>query len=78
MTTQAKEPAAAGNAAIRPFPKLNVPEAELVDLRRRVQAARWPTRELVPDQTQGVQLATMQALAEYWATGYDWRKCRRS
>jgi pimeloyl-ACP methyl ester carboxylesterase len=59
--------------AIRPFPKLNVPEAELVDLRARINATRWPKRELVPDQTQGVQLATAQALAHYWANGYDWR-----
>jgi pimeloyl-ACP methyl ester carboxylesterase len=62
------------NAAIRPFPKLNVPEAELDDLRRRIKAVRWPTKELVADQSQGVQLATTQALATYWADGYDWRK----
>jgi pimeloyl-ACP methyl ester carboxylesterase len=60
---------------VRPFSKLNVPEGELVELRQRVAATRWPTRELVPDDTQGVQLATMKALAHYWATGYDWRKC---
>lgn len=60
---------------IRPFPKLNVPEAELAELRRRIKATRWPTRELVKDDTQGVQLATMQALASYWATDYDWRRC---
>jgi pimeloyl-ACP methyl ester carboxylesterase len=59
---------------IRPFPKLNVPESELTDLRRRVAATRWPTKELVADQSQGVQLATTQALAAYWADGYDWRK----
>jgi pimeloyl-ACP methyl ester carboxylesterase len=61
--------------AIRPFPHLNVPEAELLELRRRINATRWPTRELVTDQTQGVQLATTQALARYWATDYDWRTC---
>jgi pimeloyl-ACP methyl ester carboxylesterase len=61
--------------AIRPFPHLNVPEAELLELRRRINATRWPKRELVTDDTQGVQLATTQALARYWATDYDWRKC---
>src|SRR6202042_1758722 len=60
-------------AAIRPF-HVSVPEAELTDLRRRVQATKFPERETVPDATQGVQLATVQALARYWATDYDWRK----
>jgi pimeloyl-ACP methyl ester carboxylesterase len=59
--------------AIRPF-HVNVPEAELTELRRRINATRWPERETVTDQSQGVQLATMQALADYWATEYDWRK----
>src|SRR5215468_4925735 len=59
--------------AIRPF-RVNVPEAELTELRRRIQATKWPERETVPDASQGVQLATMQALARYWATEYDWRK----
>jgi pimeloyl-ACP methyl ester carboxylesterase len=59
---------------VRPFPQLNVQEAELDDLRRRIKATRWPTRELVADQSQGVQLAMTQALATYWATDYDWRK----
>jgi pimeloyl-ACP methyl ester carboxylesterase len=63
-----------GTAAVRPFPHLNVPESELDDLRRRIEAMRWPTKELVADQSQGVQLATTQALASYWATEYDWRK----
>jgi pimeloyl-ACP methyl ester carboxylesterase len=63
-----------GTTAIRPFPHLNVPESELTDLRSRIKATRWPTRELVADQSQGVQLATTQALAAYWADGYDWRK----
>ncbi len=61
--------------AIRPFPVASVPEAELADLRKRINATRWPERETVTDATQGVQLATMQALARYWATDYDWRKC---
>src|SRR6202166_3336175 len=61
--------------AIRPFPVASVPEAELTDLRKRINATRWPERETVPDATQGVQLATIQALARYWTTDYDWRKC---
>jgi pimeloyl-ACP methyl ester carboxylesterase len=59
--------------AIRPL-KINIPEAELVDLRRRIAATKWPERETVTDATQGVQLATMQALAHYWETEYDWRR----
>ena len=59
--------------AIRRF-HVNVPEAELSELRRRVKATVWPEKETVPDATQGVQLATMQRLARYWATEYDWRK----
>jgi len=59
---------------IRLFPKLNVPDAELNELRRRVNATRWPERETVTDESQGVQLATMQKLAHYWETEYEWRK----
>jgi pimeloyl-ACP methyl ester carboxylesterase len=59
--------------AIRPF-TINFPESDLVDLRRRVKATRWPDRETVKDPSQGAQLATMQALARYWATEHDWRK----
>ena len=55
---------------IRPF-QTRVSEAELEDLRRRIAATRWPTRELVPDRSQGVQLATIRALADYWANEYD-------
>src|SRR5712692_10180040 len=58
---------------IRPF-QVNVPEDELTELRRRINATRWPERETVTDATQGVQLATIQALANYWAKEYDWRK----
>src|SRR4051812_27260802 len=58
---------------LRPF-RVNVPEAELTDLRRRVKATKWPERETVADDSQGVRLATSQALARYWATDYDWRK----
>jgi pimeloyl-ACP methyl ester carboxylesterase len=60
--------------AIRPF-QVNVPEAELTDLRRRVSATKWPERETVADESQGVQLSTIQKLARYWATEHDWRKC---
>jgi len=59
--------------AIHPF-NVNVPETELAELRRRVSATKWPERETVTDASQGVQLATTQALARYWATEYDWRK----
>jgi len=58
---------------IRPF-HVNVPKAELTELRRRIKATKWPGRETVADASQGVQLATMQKLARYWATDYDWRK----
>src|SRR6476620_227813 len=58
---------------IRAF-HVNFSDAELVELRRRIKATRWPERELVNDDTQGVQLATAQKLARYWATDYDWRK----
>jgi pimeloyl-ACP methyl ester carboxylesterase len=58
---------------IRPF-HVDVPETELTELRRRINATKWPERETVTDASQGVQLATMQALARYWATEYDWRK----
>src|SRR5260370_34802806 len=60
--------------AIRPF-NVNFLEAELTELRRRINATKWPERETVTDATQGVQLATMQNLARYWGTDYDWRKC---
>ncbi len=64
---------AADDQTIRPF-HISFPDADLVDLRRRVGATKWPERELVGDATQGVQLATTQKLAHYWATEYDWRK----
>jgi pimeloyl-ACP methyl ester carboxylesterase len=67
------EPATDGTA-VRPF-RVDVPEAELADLRRRITAARWPGRELVADRSQGVQLTPLRELARYWATEYDWRKC---
>ena len=63
-----------GDTAIRPF-EFHASDEDLADLKRRVAATRWPERETVADQTQGVQLATVQALARYWATDYDWRRC---
>ena len=59
--------------AIRPF-RVNIPEEALADLRRRIAMTRWPDRETVSDESQGVQLATVQELARYWGTDYDWRK----
>src|ERR1700716_3624955 len=67
--------AAQDSTAIRPFTVPVVPQAALDDLRRRIAATRWPEKETVADQTQGVQLATMQKLASYWGKDYDWRKC---
>jgi pimeloyl-ACP methyl ester carboxylesterase len=64
----------ADRTTIRPF-QVHIPDEALTDLRRRVEATRFPSRELVPDRSQGVQLATMQELARYWATDYDWRRC---
>jgi pimeloyl-ACP methyl ester carboxylesterase len=61
------------DTSIRPF-KFHASDEELVDLRRRITATKWPSRELVKDNTQGVRLETMQQLAKYWATDYDWRK----
>ena len=58
---------------VRPF-NVNIPEADLADLRKRIVATRWPDKETVSDFTQGVPLATVQKLAKYWATEYDWRK----
>jgi pimeloyl-ACP methyl ester carboxylesterase len=62
-----------GATAIRPF-RVDVPDQALEDLRRRIAAMRWPSKELVADRSQGVQLATIQELARYWTTDYDWRK----
>jgi pimeloyl-ACP methyl ester carboxylesterase len=65
---------AADGSEIRPF-TVNVPEDQIVDLRRRIAATRWPDKETVADETQGVRLGVIQQLARYWATDYDWRKC---
>src|SRR5687767_4484895 len=64
----------ADNTAIEPF-TIDIPESQLEDLRARLAATRWPEKETVEDDSQGVPLATMQKLANYWATEYDWRKC---
>jgi pimeloyl-ACP methyl ester carboxylesterase len=73
---QAQAPAKpqGGPDAIRPF-HVHYSDETLADLKRRIAATRWPDREIVQDQSQGVQLATVQKLARYWATDYDWRKC---
>src|ERR671921_1339616 len=68
MTSTAGE-----RVAVRPF-RIDVPEEDLDDLRRRIVATQWPEKETVADESQGVPLATMQELARYWATDYDWRK----
>jgi len=68
------EIATARETAIRPF-RFDFPDAEFIDLRRRIQATRWPEPETVRDPSQGVQFATTQKLARYWATDYDWKKC---
>jgi pimeloyl-ACP methyl ester carboxylesterase len=70
MTAVAEQTA----SEIRPF-TIQVPEADLEDLRARIAATRWPEKETVDDQSQGPRLATMRALADYWATEYDWRRC---
>src|ERR1700741_2252505 len=72
--TTVAQPAGGDKTAIRPL-RVHVPDAQLIDLRRRIKATRWPERETVADNTQGVQLAMMQELARHWSTGYDWRKC---
>jgi pimeloyl-ACP methyl ester carboxylesterase len=73
--TTATEPGAGTETSdIRPF-RVDIPEEAVTDLRRRIAAVRWPSRELVDDRSQGVQLATMQELARYWSTEYDWRRC---
>ncbi len=74
FTQQQKSESTSGVSAIRPF-HFNAPQADLDDLRKRIAATRWPDKETVADQSQGVQLATIQKLARYWATDYDWHKC---
>jgi pimeloyl-ACP methyl ester carboxylesterase len=74
MSTTTSPISATPDTAIRPF-RVNVPEADLVELRRRIAATRWPSQELVADRSQGVQLATIRELTRYWATEHDWRAC---
>ena len=71
MSVETERP---GAAAVRPF-RVEIPVEALADLRRRIVATRLPSKELVPDRSQGVQLATIQELARYWMTGYDWHRC---
>jgi hypothetical protein len=72
--TEVAQQTGSDKTAIRRF-HVNVPEAELAELRRRINATKWPERETVRDASQGVQLATIQKLVRYWGTDYDWRKC---
>jgi hypothetical protein len=72
MSVTTEQPADA--AAVRPF-RVDTPDEALDDLRRRIATMRWPEKETVADQSQGVQLATIQELARYWGTDYDWRTC---
>ena len=73
MSPRGAQQAVSDKSTARPF-HVNVTEAELKELRSRIKATKWPEKETVTDATQGVQLATVQALARYWATDYDWRK----
>lgn len=72
MNTTQRDATSSATAAIRPF-RVEVPQADIDDLLRRIDATRWPTMELVADRSQGVQLAAMRELARYWTTDYDWR-----
>src|ERR1700740_1562843 len=74
MTESTQQTGGGDNTAVRPF-QVGFPEADLADLRRRIGATRWPERETVTDDTQGVRLAMMQDLARYWETQHDWGKC---
>jgi pimeloyl-ACP methyl ester carboxylesterase len=73
-TTPTEDVIVVSDTSVRPF-RVEIPQDALDDLRRRIAATRWPNEELVADRSQGVQVATMQELARYWTTEYDWRKC---
>ena len=73
-TSNEASTAVADDPTIRPF-RIEVPQGAIEDLRRRIDETRWPERETVDDDSQGVPLATMQELARYWATEHDWRRC---
>jgi hypothetical protein len=77
IATATSDKRASRETQIRPF-RINVPEDDLVDLRRRITATRWPDRETVDDRSQGVQLDKLKPLIEYWGTGYDWRTVERT
>ncbi len=70
---EAQAPATSADTSIRPF-RMQVPEAAIADMKRRINATRWPDKETVPDRSQGAQLASLQELARYWGSGYDWRR----
>ena len=72
--TASTDQAAGDKTAIRPF-QARFADEDIADLRRRINATRWPERETVADDSQGVPLAMMQELAGYWGTDYDWRAC---
>src|SRR4051794_10707524 len=72
VTVPAQQAGEMNRTAIRPF-RVSVPEEQLLALRRRLASTRWPTKELVADRSQGIQLATLQELVRYWSTDYDWR-----
>ena len=74
--TTSTDPVVVIDDSVRPF-TVDVPQGALDDLRRRIEATRWPERETVADQSQGVPLATIQELARYWVTDYDWRPCEK-
>ena len=76
MIQATKQPPAPSieDTSVRPF-HINISDQALVDLKKRIAATKWPDKETVSDASQGVQLATMKALAQYWQTGYDWKKC---
>src|SRR5438270_12035987 len=76
IATQQAGKQAPDKTAIRPF-RFEAPEADLIELRRRITATRFPEKEPVDDPSQGVQLAFIQALARYWATDYNWRRCEQ-
>ena len=74
MAVSARSTEGTASDLVRPF-RFEVAEAQITDLRNRIAATRWPERETVPDDSQGVPLATIQELARYWASDYDWHKC---
>jgi pimeloyl-ACP methyl ester carboxylesterase len=74
QATKTEMTTAAGDTSIRPFPKIHMPQEAIDSLRKRIADTQWPEKETVPDSSQGVPLAMMRELAQYWATDYDWRK----